>query len=330
MARDFFEENERILNRGANSNNRNNTRSSTTRKTASKPVRKSSKKVRIAKADLVKFGAMFFVSGAIVGSFLTHFYGKYGVDINNSIKYKVAQSTSMDASMENKDENNIFNNITHIDDVSYAEEVSQEEDYEKTYIGYYGQTKYEFITTEYALQLAEDAINNANEILADNGKKALPEFFDKYLQAGLAYQESNFRVKREDGTGLYSVVGAQGLCQIRDNLSMVDVNNWLETMGVNVEYTKEDLNDPRKSMEISVLYQALVLNNYCKNMTPEMQKYVMLMAYNIGPTKAKNMDRNEFEERYMDNEGSYANKIINFANKFRDKYPSMEASQMGN
>ena len=222
-------------------------------------------------------------------------------------------------------------------DTSYTNsEIAEKAD---TYYDYYAGTKYEFATPEYALELAESAINNVNEMLKDlppineGDENFLPEYVDKYLLSGLAMQESSLRIRKADGGKVISSVGAVGICQIKASMALKDVQDWLVQLGIDKEYTSEDLSDPEKAMEVSALYQGLLLHKYYRAdkdiynhigraFSPKLQEILMLSAYNSGLGTIRNAVENEkFFENYYNNEYSYANKIIGHSKNLEERFP---------
>ena len=229
----------------------------------------------------------------------------------------------------------------YIDVGSSASKSESSDSMEKadTYYDYYAGTKYEFATPEYALELAESAINNVNEMLKDlppineGDENFLPEYVDKYLLSGLAMQESSLRIRKADGGKVISSVGAVGICQIKASMALKDVQDWLVQLGIDKEYTSEDLSDPEKAMEVSALYQGLLLHKYYRAdkdiynhigraFSPKLQEILMLSAYNSGLGTIRNaVENEEFFENYYNNEYSYANKIIGHSKNLEERFP---------
>ena len=172
-----------------------------------------------------------------------------------------------------------------------------------TYVSSYGNKDYYFCSQEYALELADDAIDNVNEMfegagmnpLVPGSENYLPEYFDKYMLAGLAFQESTFRYLEADGDPIYSSVKARGMCQCKKET--LDYVKWYAktVLGVELDYDFEDLDDPRVSMEVAALVLATNAETHFKptrkdnafsqagiRFSPEAQKTMMLSSYYHG------------------------------------------------
>ncbi len=172
-----------------------------------------------------------------------------------------------------------------------------------TYISSYGKQDYYFCSQEYALELADDAIDNVNEMFENAGmnplvpgsENYLPEYFDKYMLAGLAFQESTFRYLEADGDPIYSSVMARGMCQCKEET--LDYVKWYAktVLGVELDYDFEDLDDPRVSMEVAAMVLATNAETHFKptrkdnafsksgiSFSPQAQKTMMLSSYYHG------------------------------------------------
>ena len=180
---------------------------------------------------------------------------------------------------------------------------AEESEASDTYISSYGSKDYYFCSQDYALELADDAIDNVNEMFENAGmnplvpgsENYLPEYFDKYMLAGLAFQESTFRYLEADGDPIYSSVKARGMCQCKEET--LDYVKWYAktVLGVELDYDFEDLDDPRVSMEVAALVLATNAETHFKptrkdnafsksglRFSPEAQKTMMLSSYYHG------------------------------------------------
>lgn len=209
-----------------------------------------------------------------------------------------------------------------------------------TYISNYGDKEYKFCSQEYALEIAQEAIDNVNEMFGNAGmnplvpgsEEYLPEYFDKYMLAGLAFQESTLRYQEADGDPIYSSVKARGMCQCKEET--LDYVKWYAktVLGVELGYEFEDLDDPRVSIEVAAMVLATNAENNFKptrknnafsqagiQFTPEAQKTMMLSSYYHGA--------NGVVKRLL-NSGTttsdYAKGIIGHEAMFRDKYSEMQ------
>lgn len=249
---------------------------------------------------------------------------------------KYAHTTTPPAMVENGsvdrdnrlDEDFVFGNMDN--------EISEEQG---IYISSYGSKQYKYCTEEYALQLAEDAIENVNEMFGNAGMKPLvegddeylPDYFDKYMLVGLACTESSLRCEGADGEPLYSSVKARGMCQCKEDT--LDYVKWYAktVLGVKLDYEFEDLDDPRVSLEVAALVLATNAENYYKptkkdnafsqsglSFSQDAQKKLMLSSYYYGGKGALN--------RLVKNgttSSDYANKILNYESSLREKYGEM-------
>lgn len=208
-----------------------------------------------------------------------------------------------------------------------------------TYVSSYGEKEYNFCSQEYALELADSAIDNVNELFGNAGMKPLvpgseeylPEYFDKYMLAGLAYQESTLRYSEADGDPIYSSVKARGMCQCKEET--LDYVKWYAktVLGVELDYEFEDLDDPRVSMEVAALVLATNAENYFKptrsnnafeqagiKFSPGAQKTMILSSYYHGAQGVVNRLLKSGTTT-----SDYANGILGHEAMFRDKFGEM-------
>lgn len=208
-----------------------------------------------------------------------------------------------------------------------------------TYISTYGSKEYKFCSQEYALEIAQDAIDNVNELFGDAGMKPLvpgsenylPDYFDKYMLAGLAFQESTLRYQEADGDPIYSSVKARGMCQCKEET--LDYIKWYTktVLGVELDYEFEDLDDPRVSIEVAALVLATNAENNFKPtrknnafsqagiaFSPEAQKTMMLSSYFHGANGVVNRLLKSGTTT-----SDYAKGIIANENMLREKFGEM-------
>ncbi|MBE5738641.1 MAG: hypothetical protein E7354_02830 [Clostridiales bacterium] len=207
-----------------------------------------------------------------------------------------------------------------------------------TYVANYAGESYNFCSEEYALELAQNAIDKVNALFSGAGMKPLVPGsdtylnFDKYTLAGLAFTESSFRYSEADGDPLYSSVKARGMCQCK--AETLDYVKWYvkTVLGEELDYEFEDLDDPRVSMEVAAMVLATNVENYFKptrknnafaqsglEFSPELQKSMMLASYNAG---AQGVVNRLLETGATSSE--YARTIIQYENAFREKYSGLE------
>jgi hypothetical protein len=149
------------------------------------------------------------------------------------------------------------------------------------YVDTYDGQEYLFCTRDYVYQLAQQALNNCEQLFAndpavkDMGKNGFyQDFFDEDMLAAITYTESTFRVQKTNGQPLESHTGALGMCQVEPT-AIDTINSWLvspmEVEGVN--YTKADANDPLKSLEMATL---LLIRNSKNETKPSDETYTQL------------------------------------------------------
>ena len=211
----------------------------------------------------------------------------------------------------------------------------------------YGDTSYYIGSTEYVLSLAQNSLDKVEKILktvdgitpvGSNTGDFYPEYFNEYMLTAIAYCESSFRIKDINGDPLRSKDNALGMMQIRPQ-TLDDVNHWLKnTMGLDLQYSVNDLTDPQKSMDIATF----ILVQSCKNHGKEncnnpiypylnesfsmsRQQEIILALYNNGYGNMMEYIQNGTVFEYL-SEGSktnYVNKIISTAEKLEDHYSQL-------
>lgn len=211
----------------------------------------------------------------------------------------------------------------------------------------FGDKSYYVASPEYVLGLAQNSLSTVEKILKNidgitpvgtNSGDFYPEYFNEYMLTSMAYCESSFRIKDTDGNPLKSNADALGMMQIRPQ-TLNDVNYWLKnTMGLDLQYSVEDLSDPQKSMDIATFILVQTCKNHgkekCKNpiypylnegFSIARQEEIILALYNNGYSNMMQYIENGTVFEYL-SEGSsnnYVNKIMKTAEMFEEKYSQL-------
>lgn len=308
-------------------------RSSTTRKRPSGTVVK--KRKRVKKYRLTKEGKEFFQKlGLFIGLGTFSVAAIMGLVEGGNLGNTQAETTTPPG---------IYGEDTR--DKTPADVLEEmtggvENDTLDTYVSTYAGKEYKFCSEEYALEIAQDAIDNVNEMFGNAGmnplvpgsENYLPDYFDKYMLAGLAFQESTFRYQEADGDPIYSSVKARGMCQCKEDT--LDYIKWYAktVLGVELSYEFEDLDDPRISIEVAAMVLATNAENSFKptrknnafsqagiTFSPEAQKTMMLSSYYHGANGVVNRLLKSGTTT-----SDYAKGILANEEMLRDKYGEMQ------
>ena len=212
----------------------------------------------------------------------------------------------------------------------------------------FGDKYYYTCSTEYAMSLAQNSLRTVEKTLktvdgitpvaTDNGD-FYPDYLNEYLLTAMALCESSFRIADSNGIPLTSKDNALGMMQIRPQ-TLQDVNNWLKnTMGLNIQYSLEDLSDPQKSMDIATFILVQICKNHgkehCNNpiypylkeeFSLSRQKEIVLALYNNGYDNMIDYAKEGTIFDYL-SEGSkdnYVNKISRTAEQLEEKFSQLD------